>query len=60
MTKVKTSFKTIKQGASDVLYKSKGSQFIGFSKKMSSPEDALAFFDQLKNNHNRANLAAIL
>ncbi len=55
MTKAKTSFKTIKQGASDVLYKSKGSKFIGFSKNISSPEDALAFFDQLKNNHNGAN-----
>lgn len=55
MTKAQTSFKTIKQCASNVLYKSKGSKFIGFSKNISSPEEALAFFDQLKNDHNGAN-----
>ncbi len=55
MNLYKTSFKTILHGANDVLLKVKGSKFIGFSININSHEDALAFFNNLKNNHNGAN-----
>jgi len=47
--------KTIEKGAFDIIYKDKGSKFIGFAKHVDSPEEATAFFELLKKQHHGAN-----
>ena len=47
--------KTIDRGAIDIVYKDKGSKFIGFAKHVANAEEAMAFFDLLRNQHHTAN-----
>lgn len=47
--------KTIKNGVQDIVYKDKGSKFIGFVRRVETAQEALNFFDQLKKKHPGAN-----
>ena len=48
-------FKTIETGAKDLVYKEKGSKFIGYAKYVQDSQEALSFFDTLKTQHQNAN-----
>ncbi len=41
---------TIKRGCQDLIYKEKGSKFIGFARHVGNAQEALDFFDSLKKN----------
>ncbi len=47
--------KTIKNGVHDMVFKDKGSKFIGFARRVETSQEALDFFDQLKKQHPTAN-----
>ncbi len=47
--------KTIKTGAQDIVFKDKGSKFIGFATRVETAQQALDFFEQLKKDHHGAN-----
>ena len=47
--------KTIKNGVRDIVYKDKGSKFLGFARHVENPEAAMAFFETLKKEHHGAN-----
>lgn len=47
--------KTINKGVHDIVYKDKGSKFIGFARRVENAWEALDFFDTLKKEHHSAN-----
>ena len=49
------NLKTIKRGCQDLIYKEKGSKFIGFARHVGNAQEALDFFDSLKKEHYGAN-----
>ena len=47
--------KTIKTGAQDIVFKDKGSKFIGFATRVETAQQAMDFFEQIKKDHHGAN-----
>ena len=47
--------KTIKQGVQDIVFKDKGSKFIGFACRVENTQQAMDFFESLKKEHHSAN-----
>lgn len=49
------ALKTVDKGAQDIVYKDKGSKFLGFAKHVDNAEKAMAFFELLRKQHPGAN-----
>lgn len=49
------SLRTIDIGVRDIVFKDKGSKFIGFARRVENTQQALDFFDTLRKEHHGAN-----